>query len=172
MQQAHTRACSRVLGATSRPEAHGVSGELCPSRVCSSSWRLSRDASTEQAPVSWCEPLCCPLLLPPPHAVLLFTLTVLLLLQVISLVESMLQMRLRFIPEPQAQERYLKGAVAEVLSQAHGRITRILQQADLFKNIMGQDWLYKVGQACCWKCCALRRLCVHSMAPAAAVYWQ
>jgi hypothetical protein len=58
----------------------------------------------------------------------------------------MLQMRLRFIPDPQAQERYLKGAVAEVLSQAHGRITRILQQADLFKNITGTTWLFKVGE--------------------------
>jgi hypothetical protein len=69
------------------------------------------------------------------------------LLQVISLVEGMLQTRLRFIPDPQAQERYLQGAVAEVLSQAHGRITRILQQADLFKNVTGTDWLYKVGEA-------------------------
>jgi hypothetical protein len=34
----------------------------------------------------------------------------------------MLQMRLRFIPDPHAQERYLQGAVAEVLSAAHGRI--------------------------------------------------
>lgn len=66
-------------------------------------------------------------------------------LQVISLVEGMLQMRLRFIPDPHAQERYLQGAVAEVLSAAHGRITRILQQADLFKNITGTDWLFKVG---------------------------
>ena len=65
--------------------------------------------------------------------------------QVVSLVESMLQTRLRFIPDPHAQERYLRGAVAEVLSQAHGRITRILQQADLFKKITGSDWLYKVG---------------------------
>lgn len=64
--------------------------------------------------------------------------------EVISLVEGMLQTRLRFIPEPQAQERYLQGAVAEVLRQAHGRIKRILEQADLFKSITGQDWLYKV----------------------------
>lgn len=52
--------------------------------------------------------------------------------------------RLRFIPDPHAQERYLQGAVAAVLSQAHGRILRMLQQADMFKNITSKEGLLKV----------------------------
>jgi hypothetical protein len=71
----------------------------------------------------------------------------------------MLQSRLRFIPEPQAQERYLQGAVAEVLRQAHGRIKRILEQADLFKSITGQDWLYKVRAAVGAVCIAVWAWC-------------
>jgi len=53
--------------------------------------------------------------------------------------------RLRFIPDPHAQERYLQGAVAAVLSQAHGRILRMLQQADMFKNITSKEGLLKVS---------------------------
>lgn len=61
------------------------------------------------------------------------------------MVEGMLQMRLRFIPEPQAQERYLQGAVAEVLRQAQARVKRMLEQADMFKSIIGHEWLPRVS---------------------------
>eukprot|EP00775_Hariotina_reticulata_P007466 gene7466-7676_t len=55
--------------------------------------------------------------------------------EVAALVESLLA-RLRFIPQPEAQERYLAGAVGAVLQQAHGRILRMLQQADVFKDLV------------------------------------
>jgi len=63
--------------------------------------------------------------------------------QVVALVESLLA-RLRFIPQPEAQERYLAGAVGAVLQQAHGRILRMLQQADVFKDLTGYAWLPRV----------------------------
>lgn len=52
---------------------------------------------------------------------------------------------MRYIPQPEAQERYLAGAVGAVLEQAHGRILRMLQQADVFKDITSYNWLPRVG---------------------------
>ena len=69
-------------------------------------------------------------------------------MQVVALVQSMLE-RLRFMPDPEAQQRYLQGAVAAVLSEAKGRIVRILQQAELFKNITGPELLFKVRSSVC-----------------------
>jgi hypothetical protein len=63
--------------------------------------------------------------------------------QLVSLVESLLD-KLRFIPQPGAQERYLAGAVGAVLQQAHGRISRMLQQADLFKDFTSETPLLRV----------------------------
>lgn len=65
-------------------------------------------------------------------------------LQVIILVESLLK-RMRYIPQPEAQEHYLAGAVGVVLEQAHGRITRMLQQADVFREITSYSWLPRVS---------------------------
>jgi hypothetical protein len=67
-------------------------------------------------------------------------------LQLVSLVESLLD-KLRFIPQPEAQERYLAGAVGAVLQQAHGRISRMLQQADLFKDFTSETSLLRVRPA-------------------------
>lgn len=61
-----------------------------------------------------------------------------------ALVESLLH-RIRYIPQPEAQERYLAGAVGVVLEQAHGRIQRMLQQADVFRDITGYSWLPRVS---------------------------
>jgi hypothetical protein len=76
----------------------------------------------------------------------------LLSLQLVSLVESLLD-KLRFIPQPEAQERYLAGAVGAVLQQAHGRISRMLQQADLFKDFTSETSLLRVSLS-------LRDVCV------------
>jgi hypothetical protein len=65
-------------------------------------------------------------------------------LQLASLVESLLD-KLRFIPQPEAQERYLAGAVGAVLQQAHGRISRMLHQADLFKDFTSETSLLRVS---------------------------
>jgi len=78
--------------------------------------------------------------------------------QVVALVESLLA-RLRFIPQPEAQERYLAGAVGAVLQQAHGRILRMLQQADVFKDLTGYAWLPRVGTE--RPSGALQHLCGH-----------
>lgn len=67
-------------------------------------------------------------------------------LQVTALVESLLH-RMRYIPQPDAQERYLAGAVGVVLEQALGRITRMLQQAEVFRDITSYSWLPRVGLA-------------------------
>lgn len=67
--------------------------------------------------------------------------------QLVGLVEGLLD-RLRFIPQPDAQERYLSGAVGAVLQQAHGRILRMLQQADVFKDITSYMWLDRVSCQC------------------------
>jgi hypothetical protein len=64
----------------------------------------------------------------------------------VSLVESLLA-RLRFIPQPAAQQRYLAGSVGAVLGAAHGRIGRMLAQADVFRDITGYTWLPKVWMA-------------------------
>jgi hypothetical protein len=41
--------------------------------------------------------------------------------------------------------RYLQRVVGDVLRQAYGRILRMLQQADVFKDVAGLLWLPKVG---------------------------
>ncbi|WIA21350.1 hypothetical protein OEZ85_000574 [Tetradesmus obliquus] len=69
--------------------------------------------------------------------------------ELVSLVESLLD-KLRFIPQPEAQERYLAGAVGAVLQQAHGRISRMLHQADLFKDFTSETSLLRVCMCVCF----------------------
>eukprot|EP00878_Enallax_costatus_P018800 GHUV01019813.1.p1 GENE.GHUV01019813.1~~GHUV01019813.1.p1 ORF type:complete len:717 (+),score=259.77 GHUV01019813.1:106-2256(+) len=68
---------------------------------------------------------------------------------VVALVESLLH-RMRYIPQPDAQEGYLAGAVGVVLEQTHGRIKRMLQQADVFRDITSYSWLPRVCMCICF----------------------
>lgn len=63
--------------------------------------------------------------------------------KVVNLVESLLD-RVKYIPQPGAKERYLSAVVGDTLTATHERISRMLQQADVFRDLTSLTWLPKV----------------------------
>lgn len=58
--------------------------------------------------------------------------------------------RVRYIPQPAGQRRYLSSVVAATLAGAQVRIVRMLQQADVFRDIVGLTWGPRVATCICF----------------------
>ncbi|KAI8464357.1 MAG: TIP-1 family-domain-containing protein [Monoraphidium minutum] len=64
----------------------------------------------------------------------------------VALLAGQLMPRVHYIPQPEAQDRYLQMLVLDILGGAHASVVRMLQQADLFRDVRGiQLWAGRVA---------------------------